>query len=330
MRHKNKIKGFILILFILPYLAFSAGESNEDTPQTANEETDNTQTEQAPKKAPLVRSFTPSQKSRVEALIAQIEKSAPNEVESLNFQDESFLALYRAASNSQAQGCIILLHGNNEHPNWPNVINPVRMNMTENSWCTLSIEIPDSSEKESLSFIKETPDTETVAESDGKLPNEETVFGRIGASIAYANEQGISNISLLGYGTGATYALKYSAENKLNTGALILISTTMPGTSPPFVMAKLLASSLQPVLDYYIQPNQLDKQYANARRTAMGQRETQNPIYTRIKVTSNSQFSIDENQLIQRIRGFLKQNTKQREQLKRLPIIRKSLFYQAP
>ncbi len=328
MRHKNKIKGFILILFILPYLAFSAGESAEDTPQTANEETNNIQTEQAPKKASLPRSFTPSQKSRVEALIAQIEKSAPNEVESLNFQDESFLALYRAANNSQAQGCIILLHGNNEHPNWPNVINPVRMNMTENSWCTLSIEIPDSSEKESLSFIKETE--ESTAENVVKLPNEETVFGRIGASIAFANEQGISNISLLGYGTGATYALKYSIENKLSTGALILISTTMPDTSSPFLMAKLLANSLQPVLDYYIRPNQLDKQYANARRIAMRQREKQTPIYTRIKVTSNSQFSIDKKQLVQRIRGFLKQNTKQREQLKQLPITQKALFYQAP
>jgi len=330
MRHKNKIKGFILILFILPCFAFSADEAAEGTSQAANEETDNTQAEQAPKKAPLVRSFTPSQKNRIEALTAQIEKSAPNEVELLNFQDESFLTLYRAANNSNPQGCIILLHGNNEHPNWPNVINPVRISMTENSWCTLSIEIPDSREKEALSFIKETEETETTSDSNIKLPNEDTVFGRIGASIDFANEQGISSISLLGYGTGATYALKYSTENRLSTGALILISTTMPDTSSPFSMAKLLTSSLQPVLDYYIQPNQLDKQYANARRISMGQRQNQNPIYTQIKVTSNSQFSIDTKQLIQRIRGFLKQNTKQREQLKQLPITQKALFYQAP
>jgi hypothetical protein len=325
MRHQNKIKGLILILFILPFFALSADEAPEESPQTTKEGSKE-------KKESLPRSFTPSQQNRISALTDQINKNAPNEVEILSYQDETFLALYRTAQTSAPEGCIILIHGNNEHPDWPNVISPIRMAMTENSWCTLSIEVPDSKTKESLSFINKTEDvnTEITDESDTSLPNEEVVFGRIAASITFANEQGISSISLLGYGTGATYALKYSTENQLNTGALILVSATMPGTSSPFLAADSLTTSLQPVLDYYIQPNQLDKQYANARRIAMLQRQAQNPIYTQIKVTSNSQFSIDQKQLIQRIRGFLKQNTEQREQRKQLPITQKSLFYQFP
>lgn len=329
MRHQNKIKGFILILFILPFLAFSADEASEEVPQTTEEEKE--VSKQVEKEA-LPRSFTASQLIRINALTDQIRKNAPNEVEILNYQDESFLTLYRAAQSSTPQGCIILIHGNNEHPDWPSVINPVRMAMTENSWCTLSIEVPDSIEKESLSFIKETEETsaETADENDITLPNEEVVFGRIASSIAFANEQGISNISLLGYRTGATYALKYSTENQLNTGALILISAKIPANVSPFLVAESLTNSLQPILDYYIQPNQLDKQYANARRIAMLKRQEQSPVYTRIKITSNSQFSIDQKQLIQRIRGFLKQNTQQREQRKQLPIIQKSLYYESP
>lgn len=319
-------QGFILILFILPFFAFSAQETPavEGEPEKANKGIAETS---------LPRSFTPSQIKRIAALKEEIERNYAHEIETLNFQGEDFLALYRPAQSSTPQGCIILLHGNNEHPNWPNVINPVRTSLTKSSWCTLSIEIPDSMTKEALSFIKNnTEGTEDESEVSDKitLPNEEKILGRIDASIAFANAQGVNNISLLGYGTGATYALKYSTTNKLESGALILISATIPNKLAYFPFVDLLKDISQPTLDYYIRPNQFNKHYADARLSLMQQRKTNIPIYTQIKVTSNSQFAIDEKQLIQRIRGFLKQNTKQREQLKQLPPFSKSLFYQSP
>ncbi|MGB0940766.1 MAG: DUF3530 family protein [Marinomonas sp.] len=326
MRHKNKIKGFILLLFLFSFSAFAADEATGDETQT-NEDAIETDNKTASK--PLQeRSFTPSQVKRIEALTRQLEMNAANEIENLSFQGDPFLALHKAAQTNDPQGCIILLHGNNEHPDWPNVISPVRSELTKSSWCTISIEVPDSLKKEALSF---TPQEESEQTEDKTLlTHEEVVFGRIDASIDFANEKGISNISLLGYGTSATYALKYSASKQLNTGALILISASVPNQLAYFPFAELLKGSAQPVLDYYIRPNQFDKHYAQARRIAMLQRESQTPNYTQIKVTSNSQFSIDQKQLVQRIRGFLKQNTQQREQLKTLPEFSKSLFYQSP
>lgn len=328
MRHKNKIKGFILLLFLFSFSAFAADEATGDETQ-ANENTAGT--ENTPASKPLQeRSFTPSQVKRIEALTRQIEMNAAGEIENLSFQGDTFLALHKVAQSNDPQGCIILLHGNNEHPDWPNVINPVRSELTKSSWCTISIEVPDSSKKEALSFTpKEDNETDQV-EDNTLLTNEEVVFGRIDASIAFANEKGISNISLLGYGTSATYALKYSTSKQLSTGALILISASTPNQLAYFPFVELLKGSAQPVLDYYIRPNQFDRHYAQARRIAMLQRESQTPNYTQIKVTSNSEFTIDEKQLVQRIRGFLKQNTQQREQLKSLPEFGKSLFYQSP
>lgn len=326
MRHQNKIKGFLLSLLILPisFFAFSADEASPEAAETSVEPTQN----QTPKTV-IPRSFTPSEMGRIAALTKQIEKNAANEIKQLSFQGENFLTLYRPAQSNDPQGCIVLLHGNNEHPDWPNVINPVRTQLTQNSWCTLSIEVPDNKTKEALS-VTQPPQNDEAEKEDETLPNEETVFGRITASIAFANEEGINNISLLGYGTGATYAIKYSASTKLEGGALILISASMPNQLPYFPYSELLKESLQPTLDYYIQPNKLNKHYANARRIAMKQRPSNAPTYTQIKVTSNSQFAMDEKQLIQRIRGFLKQNTQQREQLKVLPPFSKSLFYQSP
>lgn len=326
MRHKNKIKGFILLLFLFSFSAFAADEVDEaqtsdDTAETVNKATSKPLQE---------RSFTPSQVKRIEALTRQIEINAADEIEKLSFQGDTFLALHKAAQTNDPQGCIILLHGNNEHPDWPNVINPVRSELIKSSWCTISIEVPDSLKKEALSFTPQEEGESEQTEDNALLTHEEVVFGRIDASIAFANEKGISNISLLGYGTSATYALKYSASKQLNTGALILISASVPNQLDFSPFAELLKESAQPVLDYYIRPNQFDIHYAQARRTAMLQRENQTPNYTQIKVTSNSQFSIDQKQLVQRIRGFLKQNTQQREQLKTLPEFKKSLFYQSP
>lgn len=329
MRHKNLIKGFFLILFIFPYLSISAeGDTPEEPIQESPPSDTAAQESSVPKKVALPRSFTPSQNTRITALTEQISQTSPNEVERLFYEKNGFLTLYREAQTNDPQGCIILMHGNNEHPDWPNVIHPVRMKMVQYSWCTLSIEIPDYKEKESLSLIPS--DKKETAKLDVKLPNEDIVFGRLNAAIGFANQQGISNISLLGYGSGATYALKYSVEKQLNTGALILVSVSLPEPASPFNLAKLLASGQQPTLDYYIRPNQYNQQYAKARRIAMQQRKDPSPTYTQVKVTSNSQFAIDENQLIQRIRGFLKQNTQQRKQLKQLPKTQKALFYQSP
>ena len=65
MRHKNKIKGFILLLFLFSFSAFAADEATGDETQT-NEEAIETDNKTASK--PLQeRSFTPSQVKRIEA-----------------------------------------------------------------------------------------------------------------------------------------------------------------------------------------------------------------------------------------------------------------------
>ena len=339
MRPKDITHGLLIILFILPAITFSADEAEEESTQTPDlttedaAQTDNTEAVQEKKtttpREVIPRSFTPSQQIRIQTLTEQISQRTPNEIETLESQGETFLALYREAQGNDTQGCIILIHGNNEHPDWPRVIKPIRMSMTQNSWCTLSIEVPDNMTKEAITVPTE-PASEETTEGEIKLPNEESVFARIEASIAFTSDKGVPNVSLLGYGTGASYAIKYSINNNLSSGALLLVSASMPNKMSPFPIAQLLKNSQQAVLDYYIQPNKFDKQFADARYLAMSQRENQVPLYTQIKASSNTQYDINSNQLIQRVRGFLKQNTQQREQHKQLPSTQKALFYSSP
>jgi hypothetical protein len=53
-----------------------------------------------------------------------------------------FLALYAEPTTEQQKGAVILLHGIGVHPAWPDVIEPLRMELPEYGWHTLSLQMP--------------------------------------------------------------------------------------------------------------------------------------------------------------------------------------------
>lgn len=53
-----------------------------------------------------------------------------------------FLALYAEPTTEQQKGGVILLHGIGVHPAWPDVIEPLRMELPEYGWHTLSLQMP--------------------------------------------------------------------------------------------------------------------------------------------------------------------------------------------
>jgi len=53
-----------------------------------------------------------------------------------------FLALYAAPSAKESKGAVIILHGNGVHPAWPDVIEPLRTQLPEHGWHTLSLQMP--------------------------------------------------------------------------------------------------------------------------------------------------------------------------------------------
>lgn len=52
------------------------------------------------------------------------------------------LSLYTEHTAEKAQGAAIILHGVGVHPNWDQIIRPVRSQLPEYGWSTLSIQMP--------------------------------------------------------------------------------------------------------------------------------------------------------------------------------------------
>jgi len=60
----------------------------------------------------------------------------------LNADKHEFLSIYMPAEDQPAKGTIIILHGRGFHPNWPQLIFPLRTGLTKHGWNTLSIQMP--------------------------------------------------------------------------------------------------------------------------------------------------------------------------------------------
>ncbi|OUS41230.1 hypothetical protein A9R00_01980, partial [Oleispira antarctica] len=66
-----------------------------------------------------------------------------DEVVSLNNAEEEFYGLYLPQANGQPQGGILILHDEQQHGHWPDIIGPLREYLPQFGWSTLTIELPD-------------------------------------------------------------------------------------------------------------------------------------------------------------------------------------------
>jgi hypothetical protein len=53
-----------------------------------------------------------------------------------------FLGIYTETAVPSARGTVLILHGRGLHPNWANVVHPLRVGLVEHGWNTLAIQLP--------------------------------------------------------------------------------------------------------------------------------------------------------------------------------------------
>ncbi|MGB3600521.1 MULTISPECIES: DUF3530 family protein [Marinomonas] len=276
------------------------------------------------------------EKSRIQALEDTLKQNhLAHQINILQAQGSPFLTLYRSALTGDSQGCAILLQSDNEHPDWPSVISPLRNALPKYSWCTVSIEIPDITKRAQAVKIPTKPLATGTQDTPSKkitLPNQEMVFARIQATIDDAKSKGNNKqFVFIGYGTGAAYALHFLAQNKTLGDALILIDTLTPSPTTDYDLAQELSVIEQPVLDYYFDDSAQALRFAVWRKQAANQRKGETGEFTQLTATDEANAPVEDvQQVLQRVRGFLKQNTAQTEQLKSIPAYKKGLFYESP
>ncbi len=132
------IRAALLLIGLMIALATAAPAvwAAEDEPVDGEE----AQEEPAkPKEPPKPYVVPDAEKTRFDVLASQAD---PREVLKLTAKQEEFLALYRPEHTPKAHGALVILHIEDGHPDWPMVVNPVRTQMPDFGWATLSVAIP--------------------------------------------------------------------------------------------------------------------------------------------------------------------------------------------
>ena len=169
-----------------------------------------------------------------------------DEIIDLKVSGERFIGLYKRGRaleisetiNGEVNGAVILVHGMGAHPDWPDVISPLRTRLTEFGWSTLSIQMPALSPEESVAEYGKTL----------RLAN-----SRLQATVDYLHDWGIETIILLGYSFGASQVANFLASGKgENVTAFVSVSMlAQKFIRPRLDVFKFISTINIPMLDVY-------------------------------------------------------------------------------
>lgn len=112
----------------------------------------------------------------------------------LESEGHEFFSVWTESQAEVTRGSVLILHGRGLHPDWENVIRPLRVGLTEDGWNTLAIQMP-------------------VLESGAKYYDYEPVFSeahpRIEAALGFIREQAEGPIVLVAHSCGAHMAMDW-------------------------------------------------------------------------------------------------------------------------
>ena len=112
--------------------------------------------------------------------------------------EHEFLSIYMESEAEAPKGGVILLHGRGFHPNWPQVIYPLRTGLVEHGWHTLSIQMPVLDKQATFyDYLDIVPES----------------FPRISAAVGYLKQQGIEQIVLLAHSCSVHMAVAWLEQH---------------------------------------------------------------------------------------------------------------------
>lgn len=122
--------------------------SNADEPKSSNADTEENAEEQQPEPLRHLPSIT--DKRSASLLDHMTLMSREDEVVTLSSLEETFYGLYLPQASGQPQGGILILHDEQQHGHWPDIIGPLREYLPLFGWSTLTIELPDQLKRQRI------------------------------------------------------------------------------------------------------------------------------------------------------------------------------------
>ena len=170
---------------------------------------------------------------------------------------------------------VILVHGIGVHPNWPDVIFPLREALLENEITSLSIQMPIL------------PNEAEDGEYSVLYPE---VPGRLQAAVDALKDSGFSKIDIVGHSMGARMAVYHLIQDNaddVNSVVLIGLGSSSSGSWPGSIDA--LARLRVPALDLYGSKD-LDIVLNTVKDRANSGQKNKSGIYRQIQVDEANHF----------------------------------------
>ena len=189
----------------------------------------------------------------------------------LSADGQTFLGLYTEADIDTGRGAVIV-HGIGVHPNWPQVVYPLRTGLPLKGWSTLSIQMPV--------LANEATDADYAPLMDEVAP-------RLDAAIAYLQEQGAKRVAVVAHSLGATMVNDYLSTHPRAVAAFVAIGLSSGGEHAGRDNAKLIGGVQVPTLDLFGQ-NDLDAVVEGAK--ARAEAASANPGYIQVQAAGADHF----------------------------------------
>ncbi len=154
----------------------------------------------------------------------------------LHAGERPFLGIDTQPEDSDSKYGAIILHGIGAHPDWQQVVYPLRTGLPTLGWRTLSLQMPILPNE---------------AAAGDYAPLMVEVAPRLDAGIALMKEKGVETIVLVGHSLGATMACYYLSTGDRDVQGFVAIGMPAGIRRSDIVTAEMVAEIRIPLLDLY-------------------------------------------------------------------------------
>lgn len=208
-----------------------------------------------------------------------------------------FLGIYTESATKPSKGAVIILHGTGVHPDWPDVINPLRVQLPTHGWATLSLQMP-------------------ILHNEAKEPEYAPLFPeitpRMQAGIDFLKSKGNPNIYVAAHSLGATMAAYYMANSTNPVKGMVVIGTSGVNFDTPNLryFETLPKLNKTPILDLYGSEDLKDVLDTVTKRADIA-KKSGNTRYVQVKVPGANHFFQGRNkELVQEVSNWLDKNAR--------------------
>ena len=201
----------------------------------------------------------------------------------------------RAVPEHDGSIAIILIHGMGGHPDWPEVISPLRYSLAGTGWSTLSIQMPVLPPEIPLADYGKTLDESQK---------------RISSAIQYLEDYGYEKVVLVGYGFGAATAAHFLASGNTHevyafAGISMLARKYL---EPAMNLYDYLEKLTLPVLDVYGSEDlKTITSTSDQRRLAARRNGNSNGFQQIVIWDADHYFTSHDQELFIRVNGWLQE-----------------------